>query len=261
LQQLQWSLPKPPELGFNGAFNAFRVLEQDVVAFEAFLDDAAHRLLDSALCAELLPARWSNHQPGAPECFAAMREVVAAKLMGRWRNGVPLALSPRDPDPYPKVSDSAFDYRDDDIGAGCPLGSHTRRANPRNSKIVQRLANHTRRLVRRGLPFGPRFDPDKPDTEKRGLLGNFICADLAAQFEAVQYDWINLGLQDPRITGSNDPVLGANQADASWFDIISAAGETVRLHGIPRFIQTRGSAYTFFPSMSALRWIAALGSS
>jgi hypothetical protein len=74
----------------------------------------------------------------------------------------------------------------------------------------------------------------------------------------VQYDWINLGLQDPRITGSNDPMLGANQEDASWFDIVTARG-TVRLSGFPRFVQTRGGAYTFLPSLSALRWIGALG--
>ncbi|MGQ0736589.1 MAG: Dyp-type peroxidase [Acidobacteriota bacterium] len=256
LEQLTWALPTPPVLGINGAFNAFRVLEQDVAGFEAFLDQAAEELLDSPVADELLPEGFEREASRSTR-RSVMREVVAAKLAGRWRTGTPLALSPREPSPVPPVSDTAFDYADDAAGLKCPISSHTRRANPRNAKIVQRVANHTRRLVRRGVPYGPQYDPAKPDAVERGLLGNFICADLSAQFEAIQYDWINLGLQDPRITGSNDPLLGANQAEASWFDVVTSKG-AVRLRGLPRFVRTRGGAYTFLPSASALRWIGSL---
>ncbi|OUL99178.1 Dyp-type peroxidase [Variovorax sp. JS1663] len=257
LEQLQWTLPDPPVLGFNGAFNAFRVLEQDVPAFENFLDRAAAQLLASPLADSLLAIGGAGDEASPSARLASMREVVAAKLLGRWRNGTPLALSPRDPTPSPRVSDTDFDFVDDDEGLKCPLGAHTRRTNPRGARIVQRIANHTRRLVRRGMPYGPRWDATDRDADERverGLLGNFICADLSAQFEAVYYDWINLGLQDPRITGSNDPLLGANQEDASWFDVVTSAG-SVRLRGLPRFVRTRGGAYTFLPSISALRWI------
>jgi deferrochelatase/peroxidase EfeB len=257
LEQLKWNLPDPPVLGFNGAFNAFRVLEQDVFAFEGFLDRAAEQLLDSPLADSLLAIGVEQGVGSPSKRLAAMREVVAAKLLGRWRNGTPLALSPRDPIPDPRVSDTDFDYVDDNAGSNCPLGAHIRRTNPRGAKIVQRVANHTRRLVRRGMPYGPRWGTtphDADDGVERGLLGNFICADLSAQFEAIYYDWINLGLQDPRITGSNDPLLGANQEDASWFDVVTSQG-SVRLRGLPRFVRTRGGAYTFLPSISALRWI------
>ena len=257
LEQLTWTLPNPRVLGFNGAFNAYRVLEQDVVAFEAFLDRAAQQLIESAVADELLP-------PGSEVAFGAevsrvqaMREVVAAKLLGRWRNGTPLELSPHDPAPTPPVSDTAFDYNDDTKGLKCPVGAHARRSNPRGGKIVQRVSNHTRRLVRRGVPYGPPFDPAKPDGIERGLVANFLCASLAAQFEAVLYDWINLGLQDPGITGSNDPLVGANQEDASWFDIPTSQG-SLRLRGVPRLVRTRGGAYTFLPSISALRWIGSI---
>jgi deferrochelatase/peroxidase EfeB len=252
---LTWTLPDPPVLGRNGAFNAFRVLEQDVAGFEAYLDRAATQLLETAVADELLPPDARSGSPA--DRFAAMREVVAAKLCGRWRNGTPLALSPGTPAPSPAVSDTDYDYRDDADGLRCPIGAHTRRTNPRSGRIVQRMANHTRRIVRRGFPYGPKFDPKAPDGIERGLLGSFICADLAAQFEAIQYDWINLGLQDPRITGSNDPLLGANEENASWFDLPTSQGP-VRLRGLPRFVRTRGGAYTFFPSISALRWMASL---
>jgi deferrochelatase/peroxidase EfeB len=87
-------------------------------------------------------------------------------------------------------TDSFFDFNDD---RRCPVGAHIRRSNPRGAKIVRRVASHTRRLIRRGMPCGPRFDPDRPDQVERGLLGNFIGASLGAQFEAVMCDWVNLG--------------------------------------------------------------------
>ncbi len=255
LEELRWSLPDPAVLGTNGAFNAYRVLEQDVSGFEAFLDQAADQLLASLVAEALLPVGSEASIAGAGATRrAAMREVVAAKLCGRWRNGTPLALSPQGPSPDPPVSDTNFDYVDDVAGLQCPFGAHTRRANPRGGKIVQRVSNHTRRLVRRGYPYGPEHDPATPDHVERGLLGNFLCANLEAQFEAVQYDWLNLGLLDPRLTGSNDPLLGANEADASWF-VLPTRGGSITLREIPRFVRTRGGAYTFLPGMGALRWI------
>src|SRR5205814_2009902 len=78
----------------------------------------------------------------------ALREVIAAAMCGRWRNGVPLALSPDTPNPSPDVSRTKFDYTnfDDDGAARCPYGAHIRRCNPRGGQIVQRVANHSRRL-------------------------------------------------------------------------------------------------------------------
>jgi hypothetical protein len=130
---------------------------------------------------------------------------------------------------------------------------------------VQRVANHSRRLVRRGMPYGPEYihdlskprDPNKVEP-KRGLLGNFIGANLGAQFEAMSCDWLNLGLQDPRVTGSNDPLLGANEPETSWFDLPLKSGAPIRLRGLPRFVTTKGGAYTFLPSMAAIRYLGAL---
>ena len=69
---------------------------------------------------------------------------------------------------------------------------------------------------------------------------------------------MNLGLQDPRITGSNDPLLGVNHTDSSWFDIPMSSNRTIRLRGFPRFVRTRGGAYTFLPGIGAFRYIASL---
>ena len=263
LEGLEWRVPQPAQLGHNGTFNAFRVLKQDVVGFETYLDQAASDLLAHPNVDEVLP-------PGAelkvcevfkiepPSRPAALREIVAANLCGRWRDGTPLALSADMPDA--NVDRAKFDY---DENSRCPYGAHIRRCNPRGGHIVQRVANNSRRLIRRGVPYGPAYKRDKSgdagNTEpERGLLGNFIGASLGAQFEAMSCDWLNLGLQDPRITGSNDPITGTNDPATSWFDLPLKSGGTIRLRGLPEFVTTRGGAYTFLPSLSAIRYLGSL---
>jgi hypothetical protein len=122
---------------------------------------------------------------------------------------------------------------------------------------VQRNAAHARRLVRRGMPYGPLYDRDKPDVVARGLVGNFLCSSLVAQFEAIMYDWVNLGLLDPRIAGTNDPLLGQNDAATASFRFWYRDQE-IEVRNLPRFIRTRGAAYLFLPSLPALRWIGSL---
>jgi deferrochelatase/peroxidase EfeB len=257
---LTWRVPQPEALGHNGSFNAFRVLEQDVVGFEEYLTSAADKLLVHGDADKLLPPGDEAKIGEGLSRRDALREVVAANMCGRWRNGVPLALSPDTPNPASPVSKTNFDY---DAKSRCPYGAHIRRCNPRGAQIVQRVANHSRRLVRRGMPYGPAYvyDPSKPrdpNEPNRGLLGNFIGANLGAQFEAMSCDWLNLGLQDPRVTGSNDPLLGANEPATSWFDLPLPSGEPIRLRGLPRFVTTKGGAYTFLPSISAIKYLGSM---
>jgi len=252
---LLFKVPDPYPLGMNGSFNAFRVLAQDVAGFEAYLSTAADYLLGHPKVNELLAPGAEAKIGGGLTRHAALREVVAANMCGRWRNGVPVALSPDTPNPSPPVDMTDFDYPSN---SRCPYGAHIRRSNPRGGQIVQRVANNSRRLIRRGLPYGPAYDPAKPDAVERGLLGNFIGANLGAQFEAMMCDWLNLGLQDPRVTGSNDALTGANDPATSWFDIPLKSGATIRLRGLPRFVRTRGGAYTFLPSIPAIKYLAAL---
>lgn len=244
LPAVEWRVPEPyRELGFEGTFNAFRVLGQDVAGFEDYLRSSAERLGYSA-------------------------EEVAAKLCGRWRDGAPLVLAPTEAESkdFPEADLNRFGYQETDAdGAMCPIGSHIRRANPRDARIVQRGSNDVRGVLRRGMPFGPRYatgpqehdaDPSEDDRAiPRGLVGNFICASLAAQFEAMQSDWLNLGLQDPRVTGTNDPLAGANDGVTASFEWTTSAGERVVLRELPSFVRTLGGAYCFVPTIRAIRWI------
>ncbi len=270
---LYWRDLKEHDLLFNGTFNAFRMMKQDVKDFEDYLGEAAGWLLEQPENQELLapgdelhfadllknvygePRDAWSHERTESTRLNAMREIVAAQFGGRWRNGNALAQAPQLPGVPAKKPRNDFEYPRD---TRCPAGSHVRRCNPRGGQIVQRVANYSRRLIRRGMVYGTPYNPGDGSNE-RGLIGNFIGASLGAQFEAMMCDWLNLGLHDPDITGSNDPLLGANSPETSWFDLELAGGKTLRLHGFKRFVTTRAGAYVFLPSLKAIEKISEWG--
>lgn len=236
-------IPTPHELGLNGSFTAFRLLDQDVAAFEDFLTDQGTKT-------------------------GLGTEKLAAKLVGRWRNGVPIVLSPDTDSPEPAIPKDQwnnFGYKDEDgDGLKCPIGSHMRRSNPRDQPMVPVGDGEARRIMRRGMPYGPRWSAgDKPDKVERGLAGHFIGASLVLQFETVMGEWLNQGMTKPEITGTNDVLLGVGMPHARCPIPTAAADGTVDADGItitgfPQFTRTRGCVYAFLPSMTALRWLGAM---
>jgi deferrochelatase/peroxidase EfeB len=234
----------PSVLGDNGTYGAFRILRQDVVAFENFLTHGAQH-------------------------YGFDREMVAAKLLGRWRNGAPLTLSPEVPElkpPLPPERINEFDYGpseqhmafyDDRVGLRCPVGAHIRRLNPRGAVVMGKP--HTRRLIRRGVAYGPPHVPEAPDTAERGLMGYFLCGDLAMQFEFLLAVWANQDLSTAGLRGTRDPILGAQVEGGGQFVIRTADHrDPVVLDDLPRFVVTRGSVYSFIPGIGALRFLASL---
>ena len=107
-------MPLPRLLGRNGTYLVMRKLEQDVREFRKFTREASRNL--------------RHHVP--PGVCAA--DYLAAKMVGRWKNGSPLVLYPQGP-PAPADPNNTFKYAADLAGASCPLGAHVRRANPRDS--------------------------------------------------------------------------------------------------------------------------------
>ena len=90
----------------------------------------------------------------------AEEEWLAAKIVGRWPSGAPLALAPDKDNPElgadPKRN-NAFMFGDDPSGLKSPFGSHVRRMNPRDSAIVGEVRLH--RMIRRGTNYGPPLPP------------------------------------------------------------------------------------------------------
>ena len=104
------------------------------------------------------------------------RELLAAKLVGRWRSGAPLTLAPTQDDPELGADpqrNNDFTYADDPHGHQVPLGSHMRRLNPRDTKTALLTDVNVHRIIRRSTTYGAPYDPDavspQDDETARGL--------------------------------------------------------------------------------------------
>ena len=243
--QFTYQVPIPDELGQDGSFMVLRILEQDCAAFDA-----------------LIARSKENHGVDG--------ELLAAKLVGRWRNGTPLTLSPDSDSPVPLLTTeqlNQYDYAptseipgaySDRRGFRCPIGSHMRRANPRGSTIAGNSGSR-HRIVRRGVPYGPPYDPSNPnDGIKRGLLGLFIGVSIKDQFEFLMSEWMNGSAFAPGIYGTTDPIIGNSAPGQNKFVIPRENGNPIVISDFPRLVTTRGAAYTFLPSITSLRFISEL---
>lgn len=181
-------------------------------------------------------------------------ELLAAKFMGRWRSGAPLVLAPEHDDPElgaDPMRNNDFDYKHmDPFGYACPLGSHARRLNPRDTGHYM----NRRRMIRRGATYGPALPDGAPDDGvERGIAAFIICADLVRQFEFAQNVWIN-DKTFHELGNEHDPICGTQDGT---LDFTVPKRPIRKVHkGIPAFTTLRGGAYFFLPGMAGLRYLA-----
>jgi Dyp-type peroxidase family len=224
---------EPEVLGLNGTYVVFRKLHQRVAEFRQFL----------------------RANSTGPED----EEVLAAKMMGRWRSGAPLALCPSHDDVElgaDRRRNNEFMYEEDDpAGFKTPGGSHIRRTNPRDAAIAGVVRLH--RMIRRGTAYGPLLPEGvlEDDGVDRGLMFAFVGAHLGRQFEFVQSQWINDGIFFGG-SGAKDPTVGSNDGTGSF--TVPRCPVRRRLQGLHRFVVTRGGEYCFMPGLRAMRWLADL---
>jgi len=229
------------DIGRNGTYLVFRQMRQDVAAFWNFA------------------AASGDGEP----------EKLAAKMVGRWTSGAPLVMAPDADQPnLSSFNDFAYHALDSD-GVRCPIASHVRRTNPRDSLDPARGSHRSvalvkrHRLLRRGREYGPPISsapggprpPLADDGQDRGL--HFIClnANLVRQFEFVQATWA----ASPKFAGlydDADPLIAARDAAGATFDV-PATPLRHRLHNLPRFVTVVGGAYFFLPGIDAIRRLAA----
>lgn len=226
------NLPQPEILSHNGSYMAYRRLQEHVVEFREFL-------------------RQHGQTPEE-------QELVAAKLMGRWRSGAPLVLAPDKDDPALAADpqrNNDFNYKTmDPHGYAVPLGSHIRRLNPRDTAANM----NRRRMIRRGATYGPPLPEDAPeDGIERGIAAFVICASLIRQFEFAQNVWVN-DKNFHELGNERDPIIGTQDGTLEFK--IPKRPIRKKITGIPAFTTVRGGAYFFLPGLRALRYLASLGS-
>ncbi len=256
------------DFGRNGSYLVFRQLSQDVPGFWKFVSEAANTL------------------PEKPDPVW-----LAARMVGRWPDGTAVTLSPDidSPAEVDERNDFTFSAHDDRFGERCPIGSHIRRCNPRDTKLpmphdpllsgerddpaarakrIERSNRH--RIIRRGRLYGTPLDPElrpenmrNDDGQERGLY--FVCFNTnpRRQFEFVQGSW----LINPCFAGLNegpDPMLGPARVERFGAKNFTLQGNALRpartLYNLPRTVEMRGGAYFFMPGKRALRYLASLES-
>ena len=241
----QGAVPAVPGWMRDGSFQVIRRLGQDV------------------------PGWWAQVQDTATVVGDGMSaDAFAAKLVGRWRSGTPLALSP-DSDGRAGLDgsrDNDFEYDDDPGGDRTPRFAHIRKVYPRKADPPGPGASvDRRRIIRRGIPFGLPFDPaqgrgfgvDAP----RGLVFVAFMASIEEQFEFLQAAWANfakfpeiVAKQDAAEADGADPIIGRDPTGSPVQ--LRHDGEQVGLV-LRRFVRTEGALYAFASSLPALTALAA----
>jgi hypothetical protein len=218
-------------LFLDASFGALRMVEQDVVRFEAWVRNAIARL----------QPQWPGDLPPPADWPSWLK----SRLCGRWPDGTFSSDG--------SGADSGHEaLRADTAGVACPFGSHVRRMHPGTAPGgATPVHRRTRVLVRRGRAYGPANWDGKPDTEpfERGLMGHFFCASLEDQFEHLLGQWadaVPLGLPDRG--RAKDPLIGAHADPRACFEIPLPGGRSLWLDGLQPFVRTRGTAYLLYLS-------------
>ena len=229
--------PVPHLLARNGTFMVYRKLHQNVAAFRSFLDEKGRQ-------------------------YAGGREKLAAKFVGRWRDGTPVELSPDAPDPSivrDKQRQTNFTYGGDLDGTRCPIGAHIRRVHPRDSAGFHGNLVDRRRIMRRGLPYGKYVPEGEPvrDEEEHGIIFMALNASLFRQFEFVQQQWIEYG-NDAHLGSDKDGLLGNHEGKGRFVVQGTADPKSPPFicGGLPNFVELRGGEYFFVPGLTALHMMA-----
>ena len=248
----------PNELGFdppfpataqvrrNGTFMAYRKLEEHVALFRSYIDE------NKAL-------------------IGGDGELLAAKLVGRWRSGAPLALAPDADDPALGADDQRnddFSYAADPDGLRTPHCAHVRRCNPRDGLPADNVIQpRLHRIIRRKMPYGPWLPEGAADDgQARGIIFRAYNADLVSQFEMVQAQWIASANDAGGLSTDQDPIAGLTESTDSGPNRLGAtfaipcADDVRTLYELPRFVTLKGGEYFFLPGLAALDWIVAQSS-
>jgi len=147
--QEQPPAPRPGDFSRNCTFLVYRKLHQNIQAFDEYIDSNAKRYLNY-----LQQAPQTSQPEQALLNLDAAKQTLKAKMMGRWPDGTSLLAAPDwaswkkrcsailrakgegDAGALKRFRQEMVDFtylEEDADGKRCPLGSHIRRSNPRDS--------------------------------------------------------------------------------------------------------------------------------
>lgn len=194
-------------------------------------------------------AKALAHAQRGPHATAidADKKLASAYTMGRFADRTPVVEQAVD-----GWVSQPNNLNFDPGGVRCPFHAHIRKVNARGDKVRQFTLSsnedRARRIVRRGVSFGPRtLDPGP---EPVGLL--FICAqsNIAEQFDSIKTIWSNL-TDFLRPTTGPDSIIG--QAAPTAPDLSQQWQYSPYFpYQFGKWVDMRGGEYFFLPSLSFL---------
>ncbi|MCU0346750.1 MAG: hypothetical protein MUC59_07390 [Saprospiraceae bacterium] len=240
----------------TGSFLAFLKLEQDVVAFNGMVDAVA------------------------TAAGTTDKELAAAYILGRFRNGDPVTLHGKanayaqshptndfDYNSYVKANNgNRTEYLHDENGSRCPMHAHIRKANPRlegqenNMQIVRRGILYDDRI---GIKKSTQWQPDDAPSTGAGMLFMSFQSSLDKQFEYVMNQWIFNANNGRATTVSGvDMLVGAKDGinpdrwyvPTKWNS--SNPNDKALVELKQGCIRLKGGAYFFAPSLSFLKRVS-----
>jgi len=223
-----------------GSYLVFRKLRQDVDGFNAGVRALASRL-------------------------SIGEDLAGSLVVGRFKDGTPVTRQATDG----LGATNNFEYLPEDrSGNRCPFHAHIRKANQRGANpLLDREEERTRRIVRRGVPYGLRPAPSSAPREgsqevgEKGLL--FMCfqSDIHRQFEFIQRSWVDNPsfpefLLVRGLNTGDDALIGQHsRASQKWPREWGRGGRFLGRSTINfgDYVRLRGGEYFFTPSLSFLK--------
>ncbi|KAJ6537953.1 DyP-type peroxidase [Mycena capillaripes] len=240
-----------PEWAKDGSFLVFRQLKQLVPEFNKFLTDNP---ID---------------EPGlTPEQGS---ELLGARMIGRWKSGAPVFLSPQfdDPDlgkdPFRNnnftFAEPGQNKSDPTDQSKCPFSAHIRKTRPRADLGLPENVTSNHHIVRAGIPYGPEVSDDESSSNtteiERGLAFVAYQSNIANGFQFLQHSWANNpDFVHPIVTAGPvvgfDPIIGANQGAPRPVNGLDPTDAARNFTLVIDFVVSRGGEYFFSPSISAI---------
>ncbi|KAF9484599.1 Dyp-type peroxidase [Pholiota conissans] len=236
------ALPRDPWM-VDGSFLVFRYLFQKVPEFDDFVDRNALQL------------------PGLTRKEGA--DLLGARLVGRWKSGAPLDLTPfmDDPElgPDPSKNNNFHFKAEATFQKMCPFAAHVRKTLPRDD--LERLPGFSlakNRIMRRGIQFGPEVTKAERSAKKtfhgRGLLFLAYQASIVNGFQFIQKSWVNntgFPFGTPEVPGV-DPILGQGPGRDIGITGYDPNDPKAVLKLDAEWVIPRGGEYFFSPSIKGL---------
>ena len=272
----------PPGFSQNGTFMAFRKLHENVTSFADVVSEEATRYAASMEISEeearetlmaKMCGRWPDGVPLA--LFPTFAEWQAFRKERGFDDPDPVKAIKAQTEYIHSPEASNFRYANDMPGFKVPGGAHIRRMNTRDyldplnkagvdesgvphvNENATHALNKRRRILRRGLPYGGSDPAQNTNETEQGVAMMLMGASLFRQFEFVQQQWVQYGLDFHQ--GNNTcPMLGEHRANTRH--TIPSDPKTGKppyiMSKLKTFVECRGGEYFFIPSMTALRMIA-----